>query len=425
MKKVYYELTLTQKSPLRIGGSDSERTDSDLLLDGRGMPFIPGSSIAGVLRSMIPEKDGIRIFGDINDGDIVNSRIVVGDGVQAEEKPVLLSKRDGVHLGDWGTVLNKYDYEVVETDYPYTSIIEWEGDEEQYKNDIEQVVDPLFGSIISSGIRFGARTSRGFGRMDVGVKKKMFDFPTDLSAWLDFNPYDRTKGKDQFAVCNDLVGDNQVDTSWIDIRAEITIDGNFSVSVPTSRVELAENGSSPDKIPLKNHKNLPVISGTAWAGTFRHHMNDLCQLLGIDRAQVNELFGIDNEEEHIFSKSRILFGETQIEGGKEVVITRNAIDRFTGGPKNTGLFTAELCYGGKGTLDISYSSSISDFQRQLIAMTLYDLQLGLVTVGGECGVGRGRIYIKNCCVNSKECMELLNKVLQDSCEISVDKLLEG
>ena len=53
MKHLYYKLVLKQMSPLRISTGDAEETDSDILKDKRGLPFVPGSSVAGVLRSML------------------------------------------------------------------------------------------------------------------------------------------------------------------------------------------------------------------------------------------------------------------------------------------------------------------------------------------------------------------------------------
>lgn len=423
-KKIYYKLTFTQKSPLRIGGSDSERTDSDLMLDGRGMPFVPGTSISGVLRSMLSDRDGDDIFGNISDSESTDSRIKVGDAVIVSPKPILITKRDGVQLGDWGSVQNKYDYEVVETDSPYVSIIEWSGDDAQYSNDIETIIDPLFKKLVHTGMCFGARTTRGFGSMDVSIKKRVFDFPKDLNTWIEFNPYLQQSDTNAFDTAEDIKGEDGGTSEWVSVSADISIYGNFSVSVPTSKVELAENGSSPDKIPLKNIYRKPVISGTAWAGTFRHHMNELCQQLGIDRQNVNTLFGIDDYKSYVYSKSKIRFDETQIDDGKEIVVTRNAVDRFTGGPKNTGLFTAELCYGGKGVLNISFAKDASKLQKQLIAMTIYDLQLGLVTVGGEAGVGRGIVHVDSFDVNGKNCLDRLNKALESNCETNVAELLE-
>ena len=73
MKKIYYKLSMYQKSPLRIGNGDSDNTDSDLMTDSRNLPFIPGSSLAGVLREQLVicfgtekgEEKAQKLFGNI------------------------------------------------------------------------------------------------------------------------------------------------------------------------------------------------------------------------------------------------------------------------------------------------------------------------------------------------------------------------
>ncbi|MBP5330788.1 MAG: hypothetical protein J6Y89_02940, partial [Lachnospiraceae bacterium] len=388
MKKIYYEVRFSQNSPLRIGNTDSERTDSDLMLDGRGLPFIPGTSIAGVLRSMITYEDANRIFGYIEGNNCINSRIIIGDAVLPDAAVVGKYKRDGVALNEWGMVENKFDFEVAESKDNYVAIFEWSGNDEDYEKDIIGVLEPLFGEIIETGINFGAKTTRGYGFMSVQVRKKEFDFPGNYENWLKFSPYAAGSFSDP-----ELKGLYNKTADRIEISADISIDGNFSVSNPTSSREPIENGASPDKVPLKNFNNLPVISGASWAGSFRHHMNALCRSMNIEEENVNLMFGIDDARKYIFSKSKIRFEETEISCGQEIVISRNAIDRFTSAPKNTGLFTAEVCYGGTGKLRISFNkNTLTDLQKQLLAASLSDLQLGLLTAGGEGGIGRGRIH---------------------------------
>ena len=89
MKKVYYLLKMVAKSPLRIGADSNEETDSDLLVDGRGVPFIPGSSLAGALRSIESNVEMEKeLFGYIkkateedDSSEAVESRILINDAI--------------------------------------------------------------------------------------------------------------------------------------------------------------------------------------------------------------------------------------------------------------------------------------------------------------------------------------------------------
>ena len=51
-KKVYYRFLFQLTSPLCLGSGDNDETDKDIIRDGRGIPYIPASSVAGVLRTL-------------------------------------------------------------------------------------------------------------------------------------------------------------------------------------------------------------------------------------------------------------------------------------------------------------------------------------------------------------------------------------
>ncbi len=55
--KLYYRCRFTQLSPLRLSGGKNDRTDNDLMLDSRGLPMIPGSALAGVLRGRLTREE--------------------------------------------------------------------------------------------------------------------------------------------------------------------------------------------------------------------------------------------------------------------------------------------------------------------------------------------------------------------------------
>ena len=50
IKKHYLKITFQPDSPLCIGSGRNDITDQDILRDARGIPYIPGSAVAGVLR---------------------------------------------------------------------------------------------------------------------------------------------------------------------------------------------------------------------------------------------------------------------------------------------------------------------------------------------------------------------------------------
>ena len=61
--KLYYCCRFTQLSPLRLSGGKNDRTDNDLMLDSRGLPMIPGSALAGVLRGRLTREEANLLFG--------------------------------------------------------------------------------------------------------------------------------------------------------------------------------------------------------------------------------------------------------------------------------------------------------------------------------------------------------------------------
>lgn len=111
------------QSPLILGNGEDETTDYDLLRDLEGNPFIPGTSLAGVMRSAVTESEGLlqvqldRIFGDSKDGSR-QSVITVYDSCLIQEKEYNCVIRDGIEVhGLTKTAKNKskYNFEVLES----------------------------------------------------------------------------------------------------------------------------------------------------------------------------------------------------------------------------------------------------------------------------------------------------------------------
>ena len=407
MKKGYYLCRLWQRSPLSLTNGEGEDTDLDLLLDQRGFPFIPGSSLAGILRSMVPsEEDQTALFGPLigrngeqeADGQLCSkeSALIVSDAVlgYGDEcislKDIHISARDGVGINKNGSAEDgaKFDFQVVETDKPYTAILELTYHDSE--DDTYRILSSLVEKITAEGIHAGQKTSRGYGFLEAEVYEKTFDLLKEPDSWLEFDPF----APEAFAGCRKIEKAVLFDENRIFISASLRFTGTFSVRVYSSDIGEA------DYRPLMSYQEpgKPVIPGTTWAGVFRHHMQQLSEqfpiVFPVTVREINELFGVPAEDEKP-RKSQIIFHETIINGGAPMLATRIALDRFTMSPKNTALFTSEVWEGGNGDLEISLPAETNPILLQLLESSLLDLQNGLLVFGSEGNIGRGRAEIEH------------------------------
>ena len=427
---IYYQCKFRQAAPLHIGAGESEDSDSDVMTDIRGVPFIPGSGIAGVLRTYLSDKEADWLFGPVWGGTgenaIRESRVLVSDAVLPHgvtSDAYRVSTRDGVGMNDRGTVEQgaKYDFEVVECPEPYVAVIELSDRPEKERpsgieNSDSNILERALRAIVRHGVSFGARTTRGYGRMTAEIRRRKFDFPQDLDAWLKFDPMDA----DNFGGSPLPEG---ADADILRVEAQLQMEGSFSVRRYLSRLPEPDDGKTASSVPvygpMTNQRNRPVIPGASWAGAFRHHMRTLIQEAGREELlpELDKLFGVveqkPNGKETVKLKSRIRFGETEMRETDarkrgEYVVTRVAVERFTGAPRNQGLFSSLVAWGGEGELLIELPADTSPDLRRLLAAALNDLHMGLLTAGGESSVGRGVCRIARLTVNDRDVTEKVN-----------------
>ena len=422
----YYYCKLLQQSPLRLSNGDSDDTDSDLMLNLQGYPFIPGSALTGVLRDMLDQDEADLLFGCIDMKGRMESKAVVSDALLPEDirpEDILITHRDGVGLNQYGTAKKsaKYNFQVAETDKPYTAIIELQcepGD----KADV--ILENLMKRTAGDGISLGARTTRGYGHMSVTVTCVSFSLDTEesLKEWLAFDPFsdEAPETADKRAVTPD---GTESAKPFLRISAELDFRGTFSVRVYSTKGSsptVKKKESVPDYAPLKNKDGCPVIPGTSWAGMFRHHILAMGKTLGLEKDELdhlNQAFGVSDETK---TRSRIVAAETAVKGGNEKIVKRNAVDRFTAGPAHGALYCASVWNGGTGTVEIKINHFDREKDRLLAGLLLQsfkDIHLGLLTFGGEGGVGRGGASVTGLTVNGRDFM---NFILQDDYEIDTE-----
>src|SRR5690606_36678411 len=118
--------SLKSVSPFLIASGESEEAEKDAVLLPNGQPYIPASSIAGVLRHLfdkkgIDEKVSKYLWGTkASDHEDIHSHFIIDNLVPVSETEI--SIRDGVKINsETGTAEegSKYDSHLVEPEVPF------------------------------------------------------------------------------------------------------------------------------------------------------------------------------------------------------------------------------------------------------------------------------------------------------------------
>lgn len=430
MIKKYYKIQFQLTSPLSVGCGKSQVTDSDIILDSRGLPYIPGTSLAGVYRRIFSEETAERYFGvnltekRIQESSKKGINLLTESSIMVYDAYLLpckyaVTKRDMVALDEYKVAVPgaKFDFQILEPGVSFVTYVEqnMENDEEQY------LADEIACAWRQGKIRLGAKTGKGYGETrSEKIVQCRFDLKNekDLNNWLSFDMYKEEQWSDAAPVCLSLMknGPEHAELAQIYEKAGIHLredrrvyiqvglrqTGGISVRQYTTDVEEA------DYMQMQRKDGVPVIPGTSWAGAFRAQMGRLNPDFAKD-TDMSELFfgkkkGKKAEES---SKTRITFSESELEKGKWITYTRNAVNRFTGGTVDGALYTEKTYYNGTTQLRILCDFSgleeekIKNFGKTL-AGALLDLHHGFLSAGGLTSVGHGLFRVTKVRVGQKE-----------------------
>jgi CRISPR/Cas system CSM-associated protein Csm3 (group 7 of RAMP superfamily) len=410
--KIIVKGKLRLESPLIIGGGKNEFVDIEVLKDRNGKPFIPATSVTGVLRHYFndnfPEKKGDQFdyFWGISEKinpdkqKSIQSTFICQDLNSSEAK---ISVRDGVRINPENQIAEdegKYDFEIIETGAEFDLF--WEvtlrqiHDKDTFKQILATIIEPL-----KSGMSIGAKTNNGFGKCKLNdVKVLEFDFlrKEDVSKWLkqdfssgktspDLTPY--TKNSDVFSI-----------------EATFAVKNSIIVRAYSEKVDM------PDATSITSNGEF-VLPGTSIKGTIRNRASKILKTLVKSddepkiEQKINCLFGTagkNNSNEKI--KSRVLIEERGIKGVKPELQTRIKIDRFAGGNLKSALFdTMPLWNRGEQNRSVNINIYIRDYKEWeagLMLHVLKDLWCEDLPIGGEKNVGRGILKGICACIKWKD-----------------------
>lgn len=438
-------LTVEAETPLAIGtgkGSDI-LTDAPVAKDVNGLPYIPATSIAGVLRHAMgyADKDKDNSFGYLDNGDsghgsdiIFTDAVMVGkegkalDGIQnIEWKDEFyrvfqdLPIRQHVRITEKGTAENngKFDNEVVYKGTRFVFEIELVSEKDD-KEHIEKAI----GHLRYSTLRIGGGTRKGYGKLSiVDCRQASLDLsnPEGLEKYLNKSS-SLAEDWDGFTEKPDIKSIGNPDWTHYQLKLRTLDFFMFGSGMGDSDAdnvyvsELIVSWGSDDKPYIDKDKECKpqkrvLIPGSSVKGAIAHrtayHYNKIKgnfaenykdkekreEITGSNNKAVAEIFGKADGDK--FTRGRILIDDV-IKGQaepKSKPFFHNKIDQFTGGTMDGALFQEKVIYDKdtEYTFDIYVENSAlaDDDIKKAFVQSLRDICTGLLPLGGITNRGNG------------------------------------
>lgn len=430
-------VVIEAKTPIAVGNGEMDvMSDAIVAKDANGLPYIPGSTLAGVIRHSLADKelaDKLMGYQERKKGE--GSKFIITEAkiLDADQKPVdglrpdaleesflqnyaELPIRQHVRINHKGTAegKGKFDNEVVFCGTRFLFEMELMMEDSETEN-WQKFIDVLG----RADFRLGAGTRNGYGEVEVvRIDSKILDLnkEEDLKLYL----------KKSSRLDSDWEGWTKTDRpqstadGWDVYKLNISPDdfflfgsgmgdeaGDADMTAVTERVVEWKN----DKGDFTERKTL--IPGSSVKGALRHrvafHYNKLEQIWAtkdtVDKYDVKsnlavrEIFGYEDQDadeskgEKKIVRGNAIFSDIikyDVEN-KEKLINHVSIDRFTGGAIDGALFTEKPIYG-KGneyemTIKVRKDALEKEHVREAFENALKDICSGMLPLGG--GVNRG------------------------------------
>ena len=398
--KIYYYVRMELLSPISIGNGDDLLTDHDCLRNSKGMPFIPGSSLAGVFSHYLGEEM-LALFTPKIEDEYKQSPYYISDAnivLDDKKRNVSTSIRDGVKLKPDKIAEDgaKFDFEIVESSTKFDFRIEVIVRDHDNIDKMKKVVDVILHGLNSGEILLGYKSKRGYGKVKIeDVKIKEFT-KNSLEEMLLFDKYQMDK-YDQYSI-PDIDNENKYDYIEVHLRQV----GGISI-----RKYSATAGEVDFEHVTSNGK--PVIPGTSWNGLIRRQIAEYLDddIISNCCVKINDWFGEAKKRDTTGRASNIIIEESIIQDAKRIQITRNKISRFSAGVSNRALFSEVSYFNGDTVLGIKVKKSIEEDPDNsriigLISLVIKDIDNGFIALGGQTAIGRGLFKVLKVTLNGNE-----------------------
>ena len=402
-----------------FGGESESAIDMAVLRDPKdGCPLLPGTSLAGALRSHLADvlggyrslehKDVAALFGAARKDDAGSqSPLIVFDSLARLPEGLTVEIRDGVAIDPaTGTAEahKKFDFEVLPAGTIFPMRMELIVENSDQEAQLLRLLIAALNGLTEGDIALGMRRSRGLGAVRVHNLKALRHDLSTPGGWLgwmtsdheqpirDDVPSHASAAEAIRAACASLKIEPFTDKRRrLSVDLEMELAGDLLVRSP------ATDPGAPDVVHLCTAGN-PVLPGTGLAGALRAQALRIARLVreshGDGDRWVDRIFGpqLEREDQNAQSgqamASRLRICESFIENGDVRRQTRIAIDRFTGGVVPGALFDEQVQARGNVSIRLELRDP-TDAETGLVLLLLKDLLSGGIPVGGAASVGRG------------------------------------
>lgn len=422
-------IVLEATSPLAVGSGQKDIiTDSPVARDCNGLPYIPGTSLMGLIRPCLKNAEKFLGYQDGEQGEgskvIISDALLVGadskaiDGLQdiANDEYLrhfeVLPVRQHVRITEKGVAAKygKFDEEVVYTGTRFVFEIEQlseDGDEQDMQKMLDQIAAPTF--------RIGSGTRCGFGSMKVvSIQYNSYNLTkeADLKAYLS-----KTSClSDNFDNAQKIKTEENLWQGWTKYTLELSPLDFFLFSsgfgdedadmTPVKEQRISwEDGKPAFKeacilIPATSVKGA-IAHRTAyiWNKITERSVEEGTAISCEKNPAVIALFGTTTDEDEITPTcGNVIFSDVLLEEDHSIVLPHIKIDKFTGGVMDGALFQEKVTFAqGQMFREVIYVKDdgfkergiFNDNIKRAFEDSLHDLCIGTLPLGGGTNRGNG------------------------------------
>jgi CRISPR/Cas system CSM-associated protein Csm3 (group 7 of RAMP superfamily) len=410
---------LILESATHLGAGAGDAADMVLLRDARtGGPLLPGTSIAGALRSHLADVLGgyrsaedarvARLFGGSRSDDLgAQSPLIIFDSVGRLPGDHAVEIRDGVQIdAARGTAEDhrKFDLEVLPAGTSFPIRFDLVVPKLEDESELVSLLVAALSGLTSGDIALGARRSRGLGAVRATNWRTVRNDLTSREGWTAWllsdwevpladgvNGMTDVREACERAHAGLTLAGVQDRRRRLVVVAEISSIGGLLVRSPPTGPD------APDAAHLRS-AGRSVLPGTSVAGVLRNQALRIARIVRdgkhdaerwIDRLFGPRMVGVTATGSSSPYASRLRVSESVVEQGTRSRPSRVRIDRFTQGVVPGALFDEEPEHGGRVRLRIELREP-QPGELGLLLLVVKDLLTGDIAVGGTSGVGRGR-----------------------------------